>query len=151
MSYPAEDIGKKIKSGQPVKMYHRFPGSEDVQTLPPGKPSPKITGYTPKEYYVVKGNQQGDYYIRNEDHLQIVDRSSPDESGWLDSITTNITDFVGNTAKDIERNTGYVQEGWTKTIDDLSTDLWGGIKTVLIVIAVLAGLFFLIKLNEVFG
>jgi len=118
--------GKRIKSKQAQTMWHRFPPHKstdfepDKKTLPAGKPSPKIVGYTKQGggYYAVQGNKQGDYYIKDSEKISVVSENAQDESSFLYTATGWISDTVGELTKDASKPFYYAAKGFDQTIED---------------------------------
>ena len=147
-------FGKRIRADEGITMYHRFPNSPDVRTLPAGKPSPKIKSYILPDggYYAVEGNKEGDFYIKDSDKLEIVPDDAPDESGILSSAFYSVSDWFSNTDRDIGGQFYYLRKGFKKSVDDVAEfvpDSVGDLKKIVLWIAIpIGGILLLLIINN---
>lgn len=121
--------------------YMGSPKSQDFQAIPPGQPSPEITGYILQDggYFAVKGSQE-DMYIRDSNNVKLVDASAPDESSLYDRLNANIGSFYHNLGSDVSRYSGYVGTGFKDSINQLKVsafDIGSWIKQAALVIIIL--------------
>lgn len=152
--YPTEAVkeGKRLKSNNDIIMFRRFPNSEFVETLPAGKPSPRITGYIKKGFWAVSRNGQ-DLYIKDQPGVNVVEPSAKDESGFFEGFLSYISDTVGNATTGATKKAGFLQEGFHDATKGIKTDflsISSKIKPLLFLVAAILGFWLLIKIIGVY-
>jgi len=149
------DVGKRLKSDKNMIMHIGFPESEEKTTIPPGRPSNKITGYNPKGFYSVSRTGGYDGYIKNDPSVKLVSKDAKDNSSLLDSAVNFYKDQFNGLKKTVSDNAGYLSKGFDSATNDLtnvSTSIFGSLGNIAlgvggIVIAVLI-LILSVKLAE---
>ena len=111
-------FGKRLKSGQSETMFYNYPGSDDTETLPAGKPSPKVDSYVLDGNYFALTKNGKNLYIKDTDRLQVVPEYAEDESGFFSGLFYDATDFFTNTGKDIASPLKHLRVGFNETIKD---------------------------------
>jgi predicted RNA binding protein YcfA (HicA-like mRNA interferase family) len=114
-------FGKRLKSGQSETMFYNYPGSNDTETLPAGKPSPIIESYVLEKggfYALSKKGSPKNIYLKDTDRLQVVPEDAKDESGFFSGLFYDATDFFTNTGKDVASPFKYLKVGFNETIKD---------------------------------
>lgn len=145
----AEIIGKRLKSGNDVTMFYRFPGSQVTKTLPAGKPSPLITSYLASGYYQLDGVASNSYYVKDSNQVKVVDDNADDDSGLFSSVSSGFFDLVENTSKKAVKNAGFVSDGFKESISGLNIaalDFGKDLKKIVTAGAVAVTLIIIIKI-----
>lgn len=117
--------GKSIKSDSDIVMYVGFPGSGEIQSLPAGRPSTRITSYLPSGYFQLDGSQIGyekDLYIKDNEDIEIVDPGAIDESTYYSRLNNAIFTTWFNTSGTIQKNLGFLGQGARESFSKLKID-----------------------------
>lgn len=119
-------FGKRLKSEMDRIMFERFPGSRVTKVLPAGRPSPPVDSYiTDGGYYqLIDPEVEGpNLYLKDTDDLQVVDADAEDESSTLGRAGAWLSTKLGNTAREINAQAGFLESG----IDDTFSGIGAGI------------------------
>jgi hypothetical protein len=143
--------GKKIKSSRNEVLFIGFPGSDEVQTLPAGRPSLPVDSFIQGEFYsfVDAENNRNLYLRKNEDFQEIVEPGAEDESGVFSAFLP-VADYFRNTGNSIQKNAGFISDGFQKSVSDLGMNLtlFGGRISWAVVAGVFGGILLWVYLQS---
>lgn len=111
-------FGKRLVSDQPIKMYFGSPGSDNIVTLPAGKPSPVIDSYLQSGFFQVKGTENGYFYIKDE-NVEIVDPDAKDQSSIFQKTGYFFADLWNFNASKAVKQSGYLSDGFKESISNV--------------------------------
>ena len=143
-------FGKRLKAGFPVTMYRRFPNSKQIETLPPGKPSPLIDSYTKSGYFQLENGQEN-LYVKDAEGIEVVPPNVPDDSVFFDSIIAGVSDWFGNTGRQLSKQAGFLQDGFKESISGVKTDFFnfsGALAPIIWGLVALFSLYLISKLTK---
>lgn len=141
--------GKRVKSAEAVKMRVGHPESNQVETLPPGKPSGKINSYIRGEYFeITPPSGKKNLYIKDGSHIEIVEPDAKDESFIGAGLISGALDLVGNKTERAGKWAGWIGDATKKEITDLGDNfsLFGkDLQKIVLALTVAVGVVIIFK------